>query len=301
MLELDQRIKKDLAERLDGKPISAAIELEKLAHFSSLGLPMYYTGNRDAQTIFVQLNPGMDADIADKRWDFDTKYFSKENFMEDYIESLKNYGVRDRFRYDSFDVKQAAFLSGWQNSEIGFPENIDWDPIKDKKPNKTDEEKAKDQKVLSVLRETSWLYAKERVLMDKLQLELIPYASQKFEINEDNLSILKDYIETLLKEIVSVPRTYVIFGGKVFDRLFEQFPEYCVELTEKNPIDLKGLKKADGTDWKSPLYYKVIEIHYNNNTPQKALIAHSFPNQALGNAFNIMHEYGRKCYEAFNL
>ena len=301
MLELDQRIKKDLAERLDGKPISAAIELEKLAHFSSLGLPMYYTGDRDAQTIFVQLNPGMDADIADKRWDFDTKYFSKENFMEDYIESLKNYGVRDRFRYDSFDVKQAAFLSGWQNSEIGFPENIDWDPIKDKKPNKTDEEKAKDRKVFSELRETSWLYAKEHVLTDKLQLELVPYASRQFDIKDDKASILDDYIETLLDEIFRVPRTYVIFCGEVFDKLFNRFPKYFKVPKNKEPIDLEGLKKADGTAWKSPLYYKVIEIHYNNNTPQKALIAHSFPNQAFGNAFNTMHEYGKQCYEAFNL
>ncbi len=297
MSELDQRIERDLAERLNGKRISAAVKLEEIAHFSSLGLPMYFTGNRDAQTVFVQLNPGMNADIADERWDFDTKYFSKENFIEDYKESLRNYGLRDRFRYDSFDVKQAAFLYCWHDSEIGFPKNIDWNPIKDKKPNKTTEEKAKGKEVLFKLKETSWLYAKECVLQNKLQLELIPYASQNFEIKDYNNPIWKEYIENLLDEIFRVPRTYVIFGGDVFEKLFSRFPYMFQDVTKKEPIDLKGLKKADGTDWKSQLNYKVVEIHYKDNDPQIALIAHAFPNQALGNAFNIMNEYGRQCFE----
>lgn len=258
---------------------------------------MYYTGNRDAQTVFVQLNPGMNADIADERWDFNTKCFSKGNFIEDYKESLRNYGLRDRFRYDSFDVKQAAFLYCWHDSKIGFPENIDWDPIKDKKPNKTKEEKAKDNEVLSKLKETSWLYAKECVLQNKLQLELIPYASQNFEIKDYNNPIWKEYIENLLDEIFRVPRTYVIFGGDVFEKLFSRFQDIFIDVTEKLPIDLTELKKVDGTDLKTHLYYKVIEIHYKENNPQIALIAHTFPNQALGNAFNIMKEYGSQCCE----
>lgn len=300
MSELDQRIERDLAERLNGKRISSAVELEKIAHFSSLGLPMYYTGNRDAQTVFVQLNPGMNTDIADERWDFDTKCFSKENFVEDYKESLMNYGLRDRFRYDSFDVKQAAFLCCWHDREIGFPENIDWDPIKDKRPNKTKEEKAKDKEVLSKLKGTSWLYAKECVLQNKLQLELIPYASQNFEIKDYNHPIWKEYIENLLDEIFRVPRTYVIFGGDVFDKLFSRFQDIFIDVTEKLPIDSTELKKVDGTDLKTHLYYKVIEIHYKENNPQIALIAHTFPNQALGNAFNIMYEYGKQCYKNLN-
>ena len=36
MSELDQRIERDLAERLKGKRISSAVELEKIAHFSSI-------------------------------------------------------------------------------------------------------------------------------------------------------------------------------------------------------------------------------------------------------------------------
>ena len=76
MSELDQRIERDLAERLNGRRISAAVKLEEIAHFSSLGQPMYFTGNRAAQTVFVQLYSGMNADMVEERWDFDTKCFS---------------------------------------------------------------------------------------------------------------------------------------------------------------------------------------------------------------------------------
>ena len=100
MSELDQRIERDLAERLKGKRISSAVELEKIAHFSSLGLPMYYTGNRDAQTVFVQLNPGMNTDIADERWDFDTKCFSM--MKSSYFHRLRRRNFHLRAEHLSF-------------------------------------------------------------------------------------------------------------------------------------------------------------------------------------------------------
>lgn len=286
-MTLDERIKKDLAERLKGNPITAAQKLAPLAkadkkfQFSTKGLPTYFTGDTDAKTVFVQLNPGMDADLADERWDFDTQYFSEENFIEDYKESRRNYGKNDRLRYDSFDVKQAAFLYGWEDSGINFPE-IEWSIL--------DKEQRKHAK------ETSWLSAKEHVLMDKLQLELIPYASRKFDIDPDNIYLLDEYVEILLDEIFRTNRTYVIFGGTVFDDLFQRFPDAFKDLTEKKSIDLNGLQKADGTPWTSPLYYKIIEMYYNGHT-QKALIAYTFPHQGLSNAFGIMGKYGRQCYE----
>ena len=76
MSKLNQRIEKALDEWLNGEQISAAIKLEEIAHFSSLGQPMYFTGNRAAQTVFVQLYSGMNADMVEERWDFDTKCFS---------------------------------------------------------------------------------------------------------------------------------------------------------------------------------------------------------------------------------
>ena len=68
---------------------------------------------------------------------------------------------------------------------------------------------------------------------------------------------------------------------------------------EKVPEAGRELKILS-TDLKTHLYYKVIEIHYKENNPQIALIAHTFPNQALGNALNIMYEYGKQCYKNLN-
>ncbi len=287
MTKLDERIRIDLAERFYGNPISAATELAPLAkdgdgfRFSTKGMPTYFTGKRDAQTVFVQLNPGMDAEKADAKWTEYTKEFNTSNpeaFIADYKTRQTNFGQLDRLRYDSFDVKQAAFLYEWKDSGINFPKNINWSSREEK------------------------INAKELVLMQKLQLELIPFASQKFELNKSQLDLLVPYVETLLDEIFCKKegRKYVIFGGdfdSVFKKYNETHPSSIVDLTGKIPV--KGLKKNDGTDIKRPLYYKVIDIHYHNEQRQKALIAYTFPQTNLANAYAILQEYGRQCYEAF--
>lgn len=290
MQTLDQRIKKDLTERFYGKPIEGATILHDLASFSTKGLPGYYCGNRDAQTVFVQLNPGINADLADAKWDFDTKYFNRdsvESFIRDYKNSIKDGAKNDRMRFDAFDVKQAAFLYNWPNSGINFPK-IDWTP-------KTDKDK--------YIKTVAWLEAKEIVLREKLQLELVPYASNVFTINDDHLNLLQPYIETILDEIFRVERTYVIFGSSIFEELFklynQEHHDTFVDLTSKQSVPLKNIKKKDGSAWTTQLNYKVIGINYNGKK-QKALIAHTFPKQNLGIAFNVMQKYGKKCWEAFN-
>ena len=302
-LTLDQRINRDLEERLKGNPISKAVELSKLHAFSTKGMPGYFTGNRDADTVFVHLNPGLDANEADERWDFETKYFSKKNFINDYIDSRRNYGKNDRMREDSFDFKQAAFLYDWENSGIDFPSNVDWNKIH-----------SRSKAAINI----SWLDAKEHVLMDKLQLELVPYASSQFEINNNNdLSPLLPFVKTLLEEIFRPEkgRKYVIFGGRNFDDLFKLYNEKekdtFVDLTDKiNVFEINGFpmsdkdKRAEGfvkkddTVLSSAFYFNVININYKEKQ-QKALIAYTYPKQNLSNAFSIMQAYGRFCYRAF--
>ena len=279
---MDKRIEKDLSERLEGKEISQSATLKPLGHFSTRGMPGYFTGKRDAQTVFVHLNPGLDADIADKKWDFETKYFDKTNiqfFVNDYIDSRRNYGKNDRMRYDPFDVKQAAFLYDWQNSGISFPRPIDWT--------------GKGKKDIMEKKETLWLEAKEHVLMEKLQLELIPYASAKFGINKAQKGFIKVYIDILLDEIFTKERTYVIFASDIFERLFK----YYNEDTETETFEFcckeqkQKLKNRNGK-------CKVIYIHYNGEI-QKALIAHTFPSQSLSQAFDLMRTYGEFCYRVW--
>lgn len=284
-IKLDERIKKDLSERLDGKEISQAVNLKPLGVFSTKGMPCYYTGKRDAQTVFVHLNPGYDADLANKKWDFETKHFDKtsiQGFINDYKDNRNNFGRNDRMRFDQFDVKQAAFLYNWPESRIDFPKDkvIDW---------KDNTEK-----------ELSWLDAKEQVLMDKLQLELVPYASNQFKINNQNKDLLLPFVDTILDEIFRIDRTYIIFGSNLFEGLFEQYnkeitPDTFTDLTEKHSIPLNGLKKKDGSVWTAPLYLKVIKIHYQKKI-KIALIASTFPKQGLNNSFEIIRAYGERCY-----
>ena len=300
-MTLDDRIKTDLEERLEGKTITSAVDLQPLHAFSTLGMPGYFTGNRDAKTVFVQLNPGLDAIDADARWDFETKHFHKENFIDDYKDSRINYGKNDRMREDPFDFKQAAFLYDWKDSGIGFPCNIDWN-----------------NKNLSPRQSISWLDAKEHVLLDKLQLELVPYASSKFDINKDLLYLLFPFVDTLLEEIFRPQegRKYVIFGGD-FDELFELYnkekkQKIFEDLTRKeNVFKINGTQMSDAEKrtrgfvikknnsvLSSALNYKVINICLKGKQ-QKALIAYTYPKKSLTNAFRIMQAYGKFCYEEF--
>lgn len=294
-MTLDDRIKTDMKERLEGKPITCAVELQPLHPFSTMGMPGYFTGNRDAETVFVQLNPGLNAEDADARWDFETKHFRKENFIDDYKDSRKNFGKNDRMREDSFDFKQAAFLYDWKDSGIDFPRNVDWNE-----------------------KDISWLDAKEHVLMDKLQLELVPYASSGFEINKNNLDLLFPFVDTLLDEIFRPEkgRKYVIFGGD-FDDLFRLYNEYknkviFEELTgkenvfKKNGLQMsdnekrdKGFVKKDGSVLSSALSYKVIKINYKGKQ-QKALVAYTYPQKSFSKAYRIMQAYGKFCYNEYN-
>ena len=182
-------------------------------------------------------------------------------------------------RYDPFDVKQAAFLYDWPNSDISFSKPIDWT--------------CKDKNDLAEKKETSWLDAKEHVLMDKLQLELIPYASAKFKINKKNIGLLKEYVDTLLEEIFKKERTYVIFASDIFERLFKYYNEY----TKTKTFDFCSKEKKEKLKNRNGKC-KVIYIHYKNTT-QKALIAHTFPSQSLSKAFVLMQKYGQICFKEY--
>jgi len=281
ILSLDDRMRQDFEERLQGLPISAAVNLSPVAKmrdpgsttgFSTRGLPGFFCGNRDAETVVVNLNPGMDAGKADSLWGSATGSFDKSNiesFIEDYSKSCRDYGINDATRYDEFDIKQAAFWSPWDGSGISFQRPLDW-----KNPD-------------------DCLKAKERVLTDKLQLELVAYASSKFSINKKQIGLFYPFIQTLLDEIFKKKRTYVVFAAAIFEDIFKAYPDTFEGISEPNRFT--KLIKKDGTLTGHKFNCKVITIHFNGRT-QKALIAHSFPRQNISKAFNMMEQYGEFCY-----
>lgn len=286
-MTLDERIRIDVEERLKGEEISAAKALAPVvakmkssaasSGFSTKGLPGYFCGDRNAKTIVVNLNPGMDAKIADDLWPEKTKDFDHTSagaFVQDILTHSKNFGLEDEDRFDEFDVKQAAFLTPWKDSGIDLPKDPDWND-----------------------REDTCKKAKKNVLYQKLQLELIPYASAKFEIVKDKKKrdLFLPYIDTLLEEIFSKPRLYVIFASAIFEDLFKLYNKSNKSQTFVIPREDKKTQLKEGG---RNARFKVLEIHYNGKV-QKALIAHTFPSQGLNWAFDLMQKYGKACYDEF--
>jgi hypothetical protein len=286
-MKLDDVIYKDIRELLECGEISAAVALCPVMKsglnssdgFSAKGLPQYFTGDRKGKTVMVNLNPGMDAKKADQQLDdmkqsFST--YSADEFIEYLLDRHTNFGLYDidknnpgKLRYDEFDVKQAAFLTPWKNSGIDLPENPDW----------SDRDACID--------------AKTKVICNKYQLELVPYASSKFAINPKEIHLFRPHVDVLLDEIFSQPREYVIFASAIFEKIFKDYNKaYPGTFDLSRPVVYGDVLKEGGSLRGK---CKVITMTYKGKT-RKAMIAHTFPSQALCRAFALMQKYGKFCY-----
>lgn len=345
MMTLDQRIEKDL-EALYNNGLKDLIakfnqckiqEAEDLSialfgkpnELSSHGLPGYFTGNRSARTVMVMLNPGQDVathnnpqitDVLLKKLKITTgtldEYLkgnelfgtydkeSKEN-EEKYEEEVEKVArgkkeVEKKYIYpDSFDLKQAAFLKRWPDCGVKIDEKF---PPSDDESNQIVN---KEHTNYELAKQTA-----EIVLRNKLQLELVPYASRKFD-GIKNYEPLFPFVETLFDEIFSEkykgeePR-YVIFCADVFDKLFKsynrnkEYPgwiEYDKQFYRNVSEDVFDKTQAYCTPIR--IHFKGKERHRIERPSLKAVIAHTFPNQALSKAYNRMVEYGKFCWETY--
>lgn len=298
-MTLDQRINSEISELIVTGEIAAAKNLCSVIKSDSdspslsfQGLPSYYFGYRGAETVMVNLNPGESVDKNVRRWKgnsepqkpLNRKLLSESPSTEeiggfickyhDFQEKFAEYG----YKTDSFDVKQAAFLTQWEKNGIeGLPKNSNWNDT------------------------TIQGKAARSVVSNKLQLELLPYASAKFDINrKGDIKLLFPYIETLLDEIFAKKRTYVVFASSKFEYIFKKYNKISGTETFAlgklyNPEP--SLKEIhDGSNGKLHIRCRVVWINYKGKT-QPALIAHTFPSQGLGRAYDLMQTYGRLCYE----
>mgnify|MGYP006401907741 FL=1 len=111
-------------------------------------------------------------------------------------------------------------MRDWAYSDVGVDKN-NLNYIIDNK------EKAKKDKATKDDVQKRMLEEKRNVLMNKQQLELIPYASRKFDkFNSSLIHKVFPYVDTLLEEIFSADRQYVIFCSKIFEEVFEAYNEY---------------------------------------------------------------------------
>ena len=273
MSKLDDRIKEDLKGLYDGTGMKRAHRLsQKLKiKISAKGEPAHFFGNRKANTVVVMLNPGSSCEIAEanmKEFFEKCKCKSLKGFIDSYMDHKAKAAGRcpECCRYDAFDVKQAAFLKRWVGNGIILP--------------------------ASFASEKEKLLAKKNVLLQKLQLELVPFASRTFTPkNKKEFKALLPYLEDCIDEIFAKKRKYVIFCGRVFEQLLKMFNE-----GDKARVSLSKKKSKQLQNFKG--YSSVAYIRYKGKT-QKALIAHTFASHALSNAFDLMEIYGKNCYENF--
>ncbi len=277
---LDQQMEIDLTERLKGCDISAAkrISVAIKDDISTKGLPSYFFGDREAQTVVVNLNPGESADQCDEAWCERTGGFgtSVGEFIQKYIDRQTNYGIEHGVvngKADSFDVKQAAFLTPWMDSGIGLSATPDWSG------------------------EEYRMKAKTKVICNKLQLELVPYASAKFDIVKQNIALFRPFVEAILDEIFSKERKYIIFASAKFEDIFKDFNrtnddtfEFLGDYQTNDALKNEGTLRGR---------CRVVRINYKGKTC-RALIAHTFPNQGLSKAYDLMQKYGAFCYEKYS-
>ena len=285
-MTLDERIQKDLTELCNGGDnqgeIKNAVALNGLIQakpeqtsFATRALPGYYAGDRKAKTVMVMLNPGMDVDKANDNLMCDICKRSMKNAadIENYHQWCVEYGHIDRNRLDNFDLKQAFFLHNWKDTGISLPENLCASPKSGKQ---------------------TLLDAKEAVLTQKLQMDLIPYASSSFStLNNNLLSLTIPFVETLFDEIFSQNRNYVVFCSKKFEAVFKEYNK-----VHQGAIDFVSTESQIIPGSKINGSCSIVLIHHQNKTV-KALIANTFPNQALPNAYHLMEKYGDFCYQQY--
>lgn len=285
-MTLDERIQKDLTELYNGGDnqgeIKNALALNGLIQakpgqtsFATRALPGYYAGDRKAKTVMVMLNPGMDVEEANNNLMSDICKRSMKNAadIENYHKWCVEYGHIDRSRLDNFDLKQAFFLHNWKDTGISLPENLCASPKSGKQ---------------------TLLDAKEAVLTQKLQMDLIPYASSSFStLNNNLLSLTIPFVETLFDEIFSQDRNYVVFCSKKFETVFKEYNK-----VHQGAIDFVATESQIIPGSKINGSCSIVLIHHQNKTV-KALIANTFPNQALPNAYHLMENYGDFCYQQY--
>jgi hypothetical protein len=279
MDKIDDRISEDLIYLFQGKKIKRAADLSRNMEmpFSTRGEPAHFFGDRNASTVMVMLNPGCDAEIADKKFKEVSKNWDRTS-LKDFIKSYKQTKIKgtkcesEKGKLDSFDVKQSVFLKSWYGCEIDFPRDYE------SKENK--------------------LKACECVLQQKLQLELVPFASRTFTPNANQRKYLIPYLNDCLEEIFSKERKYVVFCGSVFERLLKNIgseEKFSVRFSGERKMNLSGLNN-NGKGMTARC--RVFLLEYKGKK-QRALIAHTFASQALTNAYELMGQYGKFCYTTF--
>jgi hypothetical protein len=244
----------DVDELLASGAVSKATKLSDATGlpFETSQFPMYFTGDFKAPLVLVHLNPK-----ASKQMD-DPGYKS----FDDYFEGCRRFGylhwVENPKYYSPFDLKQVRFLKPFKV--------IDFLPASDPRAARTNP---------------------ARVIDNKLQLELLPYASPTFTSKDFSIAYLAEHFERVLGVIAAFKREYVIFCGAVFDDLLEESGR------EVRRIDHHFRVKTKKGESKNEYRFSNVTVKYSDGTIN-AGVARSFAIPGIP-----MPAYGAMCHDLY--
>jgi hypothetical protein len=234
-----------LQEFLHGGTISDARRLAEATgqHFNADRLPQYFTGDLDGPVVLVHLNPKqVNAPEQVPGWQ------TMAGTLEEYFDACRHFGVRMygpsslRTHQSPFDHKQIRFLQ-----PLGVIDFV--------------QEYSRADRFANL----------ERVVDDKLQLELVPYGSASFSPRGFTPQVLAPHLGRILSTIVAVPRRYVLFCGAVFTPLLS---EYVTRWHEFH------LRKKDGTLERQRVSFANLLLPYEGGYVRAGL-AQSWARQGL--------------------
>nr|QJS05527.1 putative transmission-blocking target antigen s230 [Psychrobacter sp.] len=264
MEKLTKIMKSDFKELHTSRKIERAKEFSKLTgmHVNHNEYPEYFFGDPEAKLVIVHLQPKKEANKADL-YEGDFKYSD----FEEYYHFYRNFGkLTPRVGDPKFDRNQISFIRPF--NVIAF------DDSKDNSRNL------------------------ERVIDEKLQLQLMPFGSSKFptpliKATASKTDLLKPYVDMLLDTICEQDRDYIIFCGNIFETVLKDY--ILQEGGKKHQIDYKFyLPKDDGTTAKNKSRFSKIVLDFNGHKIP-AGIAQTYHQQGLN-----MKEYGKKCCEIYD-
>ena len=252
-----------LNEKLGGKKISENV------------IPRLFTGNPEAKTIMIMFNPGYEDKIYDFVKQDKSKYQNFESFLEIQLKGYRNYGEDHiKEKVDTFDVKQAAFLYKFEDTALQIPYEF-W-------------------KTLDMKRQ-----AKRNVLMNKYQLELIPYCSVDIKgllVNPNQarktFHAFEPFLTDVLEAIFENKRKFVVFCYSRFSNLFIAASGHD---SWKNVFTFTDYQTTQDNGAKYRCSKVIINYKGENLT---AIIAHSLMNRSF--SYENLIRYGEFCLKVLN-
>jgi hypothetical protein len=235
----------DLEEFLATGTLSRARELTAATgqHFNADRLPQFFTGDLDGPVVLVHLNPKQaNTPVQVPGWQ------TAARTLGDYFDSCRHLGARmygpssPRTHRSPFDHKQIRFLR-----PLGVIDFVQEHRGADRFTNL------------------------ERVVDDKLQLELVPYGSASFSTRGFTPAMLAPHFGCILATIAAVPRRYVLFCGAVFKPLLREHVTRWHEFY---------LRKKDGTLARQRCYFANLLLPYEGGY-LRAGLAQSWARQGI--------------------